>query len=105
MPHVSKNANFSEKGIKNARLATLVMAVVLGFFVGAIRSSPALTSSHPLRSSLCFSPSSVKGADCYFYSTVHSTCLYRIEQALAFAVLCSCAKLRPIFTEQSFLLT
>ncbi len=23
MPHVSKNANFSEKGIKNARLATL----------------------------------------------------------------------------------
>ena len=28
MPHVSKNANFSEKGIKNARLATLLDASV-----------------------------------------------------------------------------
>ncbi len=27
MPHVSKNANFSEKGIKNARLATLIVGV------------------------------------------------------------------------------
>ncbi len=52
MPHVSKNANFSEKGIKNARLATLFLTYLCFLLVSlSLVSFQAGDSKWPVKDS------------------------------------------------------
>ncbi len=56
MPRVSKNANFSEKGIKNARLATLPFFIARVSVRARARLSPQLTRGRGAQAQ-CAAPS------------------------------------------------